>query len=302
MMRMIIIGTIISRHYRLDLAEPADYAMAESCLLVSAWEAEVSRLAGRADVSQRGTHEMLRNEHLDDVAVQLTRHWRLPAYGWLRFDYSSAWRPPEAAQAMPEVSEVSRHLRLQEEMRPEAKLRALRALSVHVLCNTKQVRAMAMCFPAGKHKQDFFCLVHTRVVDRQHLLGPRLLHSSAFGPEDREELLRRVGHLHLLNPLTPEGLVFTSRCLVHDERRVLEFLLGLSAKERGGKVVHEKPGKALPNMASWVKTGVPCQDMTLQVSYACEAASLYWRQTLAERYSVWRTPPSELAAKPRGEK
>lgn len=37
-------------------------AVAENCLLVNAWEAEVGRILGKPDVSQRGNYEMLRNE------------------------------------------------------------------------------------------------------------------------------------------------------------------------------------------------------------------------------------------------
>eukprot|EP00913_Durusdinium_trenchii_P023610 g22182.t1 len=56
-----------SRDYNLDLSIPPDYALAEACLLVNAWESESARSAGRPDLSQSGNGEMIRNEAYNDT-------------------------------------------------------------------------------------------------------------------------------------------------------------------------------------------------------------------------------------------
>eukprot|EP00435_Cladocopium_sp_Y103_P049656 s985_g15.t1 len=185
--------------YNLDLSAPPDYALAEACLLVNAWESESARCAGRPDLSQSGNGEMIRNED-----------WRLPSRGWLRFDYSSTRRPPPDATSTTEVSEITRLLRnkdlckrwvpygasifhAEQELSSRSRLEALRAASVHIFISSNQCRALVQCFPAAVEcsspeainsgldespdRQEALCILHTRVVDRERMLGPEVLYS-----------------------------------------------------------------------------------------------------------------------------
>lgn len=308
-------GNITGR-YNLNLGEPSDYAVAENCLLVNAWESEVNRLNARPDVSQRGNYEMLRNESHNEVPFTYSRDWTLPSSGQLRFDYSSIRRPAPGVSAMPEASWVTRYIRANSVGQPpifvgvEAKLRAVRAISVHMYLSTTQFRNLILCFPeAGDSRQDFFCMLHTRVTDPAKLLGPELLYSKTiFDEADRADLLSRIGHLHLLNPLHPEGdnkdvnkpgevkdvhkalISYSCNLLVHEERAVINFLVQLTVKEPGGKVVvlasnDKHTDKGVP--ASWADKGVPEEDVTLKCSYETNGnVNVAWRQSLAERYCV----------------
>merc|ERR1712211_134124 len=71
--------------------------------------------------------------------------------------------------------------------------------------SAQQFRLLIQVFSEGVHRQEFFCIFHTRVVDPSRLLSPDILHSNIFSVADRREVVRRVGHLQLLNPMHPEG-------------------------------------------------------------------------------------------------
>jgi len=189
--------------------------------------------------------------------------------------------------AMPEVSEVLKFIR-KEELASGPKLRALRAVSVHLYLSAQQFRTLALCFPEGEDRQDFFCVLHTRVVDPVRLLGPEGLHSpQLFREQDMAALLRRIGRLHLLNPLHPEDTTYTCNLMVHEERMVVDFLVQLAVKEPGGKVMGCATGArhaALP--ASWADKGVPVEDVVFKCCYETTNPNAQWRHTLAERYSV----------------
>jgi len=277
--------------YNLDLERPGDYMVAENCLLVNAWESEVGRLLGKPDVSQQGTYEMLRNEAHNEVPFTYSREWSLPSHGRLRFDYSSIRRPPGGVTAMPEVSEVTRYLRSQSTS-SDSKLKALRALSVHMYLSTQQFKNLMVCFASSEDRQDFFCMLHTRVVDPAHLLGLAFLYNnSIFKAQDRPALLNRIGHLHLLNPLNLEGVVFSCNLLVYEERMVIDFLVHLSTKEFGGKVVgcntQDADGVArTPMTASWADKGVPAEDVVFKCTYETANANSMFRHLLAEKYCV----------------
>ncbi|CAE7176698.1 dfa3, partial [Symbiodinium necroappetens] len=178
--------------YNLDLSTPVDYALAECCLLVNAWESESARCAGRPDLSQSGNFEMIRNEAYNDVPFVYSKDWLLPSSGWFRFEYSSTRRPPPDATTMNEVSEITRLLR-NKDLSSQSQLQALRAASVHLFISSNQCRALVQCFPSAPEsssqdavnsgtdespdRQEAFCILHTRVVDRERLLGPEVVYS-----------------------------------------------------------------------------------------------------------------------------
>lgn len=274
--------------YRLNLAEPADAAVAESCLLVNAWEVEVSRLSGRPNVSQRGNWEMLRNERYEDLPFKYTRAWILPTNGWLSFDYSSIRRPPGTARPMPEACEVAGYLR-STQFGIDAKLKALRAVSVHMYLSAKELKNIVLCVPNGEARQDFFCMLHTRVIDAGNLLCPAVFYApDIIQKEDRIAILSRIGHLHLLNPLQPEQIPFICQLSVYEQRSVIEFLVQLTVKEQGGKVMREMDGidggRQVP--ASWVDKGVPGGDMILRCTYQTVNVNMAWRHHLARMFCV----------------
>jgi hypothetical protein len=283
----------LSGKYCLDLLRPADYWVAENCLLVNAWETEVSRLSQNPDVSQRGNFEMLRNEMYNEEPFSYTREWCLPSHGRLHLDYSSIRRPPPTAAAMSEASEMARYLS-RATCTSEAKLTALRAISANLHMSTYQFRNLVQCFPAGTARQDFFCMFHTRVVDAGRFLGPDLLYNAGvLCPKDRHEIFRRVGALHLLNPLHPEGVKFQSNLAVYEERMIVEYLVQLSTEEPGGKVLgcmgvdmedDDIDFKPLP--ASWADKGVPCHIERLVCCYETTSVNMQWRMTLAEKYCI----------------
>ncbi|CAE8702862.1 unnamed protein product [Polarella glacialis] len=310
-------------HYNLDLAEPTDFAVAESLLLINAWESEVSRWALRANVSQSGNHDCVRNEAYDGKSFTYAKDFTLPSRGLLRLDYSSTRRPPPLAHhsQFPEVTEMIMLL-MSAQVKSCSKLRALRAVSVHFFLSTVQCRNMLQCFPIvpgeSVERQDAFCILHTRVTDRDRLLGSDLLYtvqannfsivskSKVMGVSvkdarpsvpyattpvlqapDQLSLIRRLGHLHVLNPLRPEVSRMQCHLLIFEQRKVVEFLVNLATTEQGGRVLAWAPGGRQVGLpSSWSDKGVPTKDVQYTVGYDCAAVNQSSRQNLAECYTV----------------
>lgn len=274
--------------YNLDLEKPADYAVAENCLIGNAWESEVGRLLGWPDISQRGTYEMLRNESHNEVRFNYNREWMLPSHGWFRFDYSSVRRPRSDGGKMTEAGEVTRYLQ-RNSASSEAKLKALRAISVHMHLSSQQFRNLLLCFPAGEFRQEIFCAFHSRVTDWLRLLSHEVLHcKNLLSGKDRVSLVERVGCLHLLNPLHPERVWFKCNLTVYEERRLVDFLVQLREKEPGSRITGHGTTYRNGIPASWAGRGVPNEDITLSCAYQAKYPNVAWRQELASKYSVGR--------------
>jgi len=361
--------------YNLDLSIPVDYALAECCLLVNAWESESARCAGRPDLSQSGNFEMIRNEAYNDVPFVYSKDWLLPSSGWLRFEYSSTRRPPPDATTMNEVSEITRLLR-NKDLSSQSRLQALRAASVHLFISSNQCRALVQCFPSAPEsssqdavnsgtdespdRQEAFCILHTRVVDRERLLGPEVVYSPVvvqqigmghhgtsvlvrggmfktgelemksaeaqiptsvatalqgahgskktaggrrgglaidqnplsayynflivFKEQDVLALYRRLGVLHLLNPYKPEILRMPVDLSIHEQHRIVNFLVQLASAETGSRVLCWLDGQQVAVPASWADKGVPRAHATITVSYEGHNSSFAARQALAEQY------------------
>lgn len=233
---------------------------------------------------------MLRNESHNEVPFTYSRSWGLPSHGVLRFDYSSIRRPPAEMTAMSEAREVVDYLR-SDKLGSASKLRALRAVSVHMYLSPKHFRDLVQCFTEGEDRQEFFCILHTRVVDPARFLVPDLFSSASqlFRPQDRMALLHRIGHLQLLNPIHPEGTIYMCNLMVYEERRVVEYLVSLTVEETGSKVMgfDKDGGVVAPVPASWADKGVPSDEIAF-TCYTYEMASLNTqaRQLLAERFCV----------------
>jgi hypothetical protein len=284
----------MSGRYYLDLLKPAHYAVAESCLLINAWESEVSRLLQYPDVSQRGNHEMLRNEVYNQAPFLHSREWFLPGHGFFQFDLSSIRRPIPKVDSHNnhDVCEVTRYL--QRNFSPhEAKLRALRAVSTHLYMTASQFRNLIQLFPAGPLRLDFFCMFYTRVVDPVRFLSAELLYNETiFSLQDNAALSWRVGALHLLNPLHPEGVKYSCNLAVYEERMIVEFLVRLATEEPGGRVLGAMGATAnvdnlvfQPVPATWEKC-VPSDEGFIVCSYETTTVNMPWRLTLAEKYCI----------------
>lgn len=282
-------GNVTGR-YNLDLEKPCDYAVAENCLISNAWESEVGRLLAWPDISQRGTYEMLRNEAHNEVKFDFTRDWMLPSHGTFRFDYSSIRRPPSGVSVMSESGEVTRYLnRNILRASSDAKVKALRAVSVHMYLTAQQFRNLILCFPSGELRQEMFCCFHARVIDALGMLSPDVFYcSTLFSNKERVSLLERVGPLHLLNPIHPERVWYRCHLTMYEQRMVINFLVHLQSKEPGGKINGRgtKEYRHGPVPASWAKEGVPDTDHIIICTYEAKHPNATWRRELAHRFCV----------------
>jgi len=278
-------GNLTGR-YCLDLEKPAQYVVADHCLVCNAWEAEVACVLKYPDVSQRGNCEMLRNEVYNQAAFTYARDWALPSTGVWHLDFSSIRRSNPGTPPSHEAMEVTRNVN-RSSASLEAKIRALRAVSTHLHLSTHQFKNLILIFPAGTLRQDFFCMFHTRVVDPDRFLGPELLHNpNIFSHEDRAALIERVGTLHLLNPLRPEGVEYHCDLSVREQRRIAEFLVELATEEPQGKVLATYGKKTVfgPLPAHWEKH-FP-EEGVIVVCYETTSINMPMRRILARKYCI----------------
>lgn len=106
---------------------------------------------------------------------------------------------------------------------------------------------------------------------------------------DQTALLRRLGYLHLMNPLKPEFCRMQCNLNVHEQRRTVEFLVQLAAIETGGRVFALTNGKQVGLPASWADKGVPSTALDAVMIYDAMDASYVSRASrvaLAEQYTV----------------
>eukprot|EP00931_Biecheleriopsis_adriatica_P088071 TRINITY_DN62460_c0_g1_i1.p1 TRINITY_DN62460_c0_g1~~TRINITY_DN62460_c0_g1_i1.p1 ORF type:complete len:1431 (+),score=262.42 TRINITY_DN62460_c0_g1_i1:137-4429(+) len=365
----------LTGHYSLDLSSPSDFVVAETCWLSCAWEAEVSKAAYRPDMSQRGNFETIRNQVHNKTPFGSAGDFVLPCSGLLSFDYSTVARPPPDILPMSsECVEVAAELK-NSNLTETQQLHALRAVSVHMFLSARHASMLLRCFqtnenpgvfdsPESKSRQDAFCILHTRVVDRDNLLGPDAFYSASAlyeaeeartrktveaGPEknqaegtkaaaaavsktkhgkkeqakpdffatvnkarlaaakdalqymtkkksegssillhhlDQRELTRRLGVLHLMNPLRPE--VAQIQCTLEDyeNKRFLDFYLQLSTIEPGGEIRAWQDGHQVMVPASWKDAGAPLNNSSIVVSYESRTSNLMTRFTLADMYTI----------------
>lgn len=225
---------------------------------------------------------------------------------------------------MPEINEVI--IKLQKsQLSSLQKLRALRAVSVHMYLSTQQCRGLLRVFASqpqdgqvlqkeSRDVQDAFCILHTRVTDRGYLLGPELLHASQskeglasrplvkpdasapwqqrqtspLSPGDREALSRRLGILHLINPLRPELVRIECNFAVREQRKVMAFLLQLATLEQAGQplVWNIKGTKKIYLPMTWYENGPPVDAGEFLVSYESWGPNMSVRYAVAEQYTV----------------
>jgi hypothetical protein len=276
--------------YRLDLMIPSDYAVAETCLLVNTWEAELSKAQGKPDTSQKGNYEMLRNEAHNEKPFVYGPEWNLPDYGVLTFDYMSSRRPPPGQRCMSEVNCLTLIETLRRSSATEdSKLKALRALSVRLYVSASQLRTLLAIVETPTSKREMFCILFTRVTDYGRLLSPDVLHNDKiFTNEDRTILLSRIGHLSLFNVLNPECVRYHCLLSVYEQRTIIDCLVKLAVKEPGINF-HDATLNSSPHVvpATWADNHVPAINQVFECSYIATTSCIAARRSLAERYCGW---------------
>jgi len=211
---------------------------------------------------------------------------------------------------MNESAEVARHLQ-RSNASSDAKVRALRAVSVHMYLTALQLRNVMLCFSAFEFRVEVFCILHARVTDPLVLLSSEVFYStSLLTNNDRASLLERVGALHLLNPIHPELVWYRCNLAVYDQRTVVHFIAQCNSREPGGKIIGHgtKMYRHGPVPASWADKGPPDAEQTLVCQYEAKHPNPDWRRDLAKKFCVGhfqktapgssRTPTPPIIPKP----
>jgi len=260
---------------------------------LSSWELEAGRAMGRADISQRGNGEYLRNESLDGTSFEYDSEWILPHRGNLKFDYAAP--PPPRGSILKPYTLISESSMMESlsmlrssPLGPEVKVRAFRAISHRLAVSTDQLKSFIFAFKDAKSRRDVFVTLIRRVLDLRAVLGRDILHASkVFTNEDRTILQEQFGYLNLTSPLYSESQFYRLRMDVYEQRQIIAMLVGLAVKEPGVNMPDAHlNGQPFCVPFMW-ETEVPPKKAVFETTYKTFHVHTQGRIEATERFCGW---------------
>ncbi|CAE8619918.1 unnamed protein product [Polarella glacialis] len=291
-------------HYKFDLSNPTDHAVAQQLLLLDRWEAIIRSELKRADTSQKGNRSCFFNELYQNHKVpgHSLADWKMPESGVLEFDYVSGRRPSDKDACFDEDTWVRMLTSLHSsKASPEARVHsALRPVS-H-LCNLQcvQVRQMLGLFGSSAVRSEIFLLFYFRMVDIHNEKMCRV----GFG--DREEyrkLQQRLGQATLFPYIQPEQFTFEYDLSNADARIASLVVFSICAAEKTENLkepVFINHGDPEDESNFWrsmkeVSTEIMPRQGIFKGSYLCapEDRDFKTRKKLLETYGFWQLTAAE---------
>jgi len=222
-------------HYRLDLGNACDFAVAERLLLIDRWEQGISRTLGRADTSQTGNASNARNErHMDlpllsSWEISSIAEWNAPEYGVFELDYLSGKRPPATATTLDKATFNRILCTLQQSATsPQDEIDILRMVSNWMYMSAFQVRELLGLYRSEHDRCEIFVLLFQRIVDIYNEKICRVRFNS-FG--ELQSLRNRIGYTTYFPFIQPEHTHFEFDLSVHDQRLACNLLILIASKE-----------------------------------------------------------------------
>lgn len=289
-------------HYKLDLGNCCDFAVAQRLVLLDSWERVVDARRGRLDVSKRANRSHLRNEHHQGkplrMKVKSVAEWSLPEFDVFETDYMSAFRVPPTADTL------SDHLwqdlmvtMYRSGCRPEDKIKVLRNISHNIFITSMHMRQMVGYFKDAEIRREAFVMFYLRVVDMHNQKQFRVRFAAE---QELLELRNRLGYAAFFPFLQPENAKFSLNLAFHDQRLCTNILVSLSLKEKQGNIreyqfIH--PDGTVDSMTMGVPRGWAEYEKTptlgtFECRYVCspEDRNVPFRFHLAEIYSYLEMP------------
>lgn len=241
-------------HYKLDLGNNCEFAVAQRLILLDRWEAVVNKRRSRVDTSAMANRSQLRNEMHQGrplhLRVKSVAEWSLPEYDIFELDYISAYRPPANAEALSdELWEDLMVTMYYSEARPQDKIKVLRSISHLIFITCMHMRQMVGYFkdpvaedpdkdPSEREdpflaREEAFVTFYLRIID---------MHNSKqflVRFEKQEELSRlrsRLGYVAAFPFIQPENTKFVLNLKYHDQRLCVSMIVDLALHEKYGNI------------------------------------------------------------------
>lgn len=225
-------------HYKLDLSNRPDFAVAQRLLLLDRWETVVNKRYNRVDISARGNLSHVRNELIGGRPLMATvasvAEWSLPEQGEFELDYVTSARP--AASSKPLTDKLWERLMVnmyESDCAPKDKLKVLRSISHFFFISAKHMRQMMGYFDNPLHREEAFVMFYCRISDMQNIK----MCCARFGKEEEvASLRRRLGNAFFFPFLQPENATFELNLSYNDQRLCGNMIVALGIREKMGNI------------------------------------------------------------------
>eukprot|EP00930_Biecheleria_cincta_P004891 TRINITY_DN10581_c2_g1_i1.p1 TRINITY_DN10581_c2_g1~~TRINITY_DN10581_c2_g1_i1.p1 ORF type:complete len:1545 (-),score=273.18 TRINITY_DN10581_c2_g1_i1:24-4658(-) len=234
-------------HYKLELENSTDFAVAQQLLLLDRWESVVNKRNERADVSQRANKSSIRNETHQGRSLQFSvsslTEWALPESGEFECDYATCFRPKKGSQ--PLSNELWEKIMIDiydSKCRPADRLKVLRSISHHFFLNPMHIRQMLGYFRSALDREEAVVIFFPRLVDMHNA---KIFRVRFEKNEDLVRLQDRLGYPAFFPFWQPENARFSLNLGVHDQRLCASMFVQLMVKEKVGNI--KEPEYVKPN-------------------------------------------------------
>eukprot|EP00746_Dinoflagellata_sp_MGD_P144897 gnl/MRDRNA2_/MRDRNA2_77596_c0_seq1.p1 gnl/MRDRNA2_/MRDRNA2_77596_c0~~gnl/MRDRNA2_/MRDRNA2_77596_c0_seq1.p1 ORF type:complete len:1168 (+),score=172.51 gnl/MRDRNA2_/MRDRNA2_77596_c0_seq1:115-3504(+) len=242
-----------SGRYRLDLADPGDYTVAERLLVINNWEGLIARARKTPDTSQGGGYHAIRNIKLDSEGSEeflYTSSWMLPGDGFtgegkLQLDYVTLARVDPSVERPLSPEQFNTFLSLFKQQNTDvlevSVFLALKLVSHKLVLLAHQLGEMLRCIHQVERRLEAYCYLWPRCLE----YGPPLVDTEdgvlgskpgIFNEGERASITQRLGLIHTLdvrNIHKPPKNVFALDLTKNDQHMLVELLIILAEIEPG---------------------------------------------------------------------
>eukprot|EP00933_Yihiella_yeosuensis_P015636 TRINITY_DN13581_c0_g1_i2.p1 TRINITY_DN13581_c0_g1~~TRINITY_DN13581_c0_g1_i2.p1 ORF type:complete len:1015 (+),score=123.15 TRINITY_DN13581_c0_g1_i2:1-3045(+) len=221
-------------HYKLDLENSSDFAVAEQLVILDKWEIQLDKRLGRFDISSAGNNSHARNEYYQArsllMSVKSFSDWKIPDFDDLELDYVSTQCPPEGSEPMdgPDFDQLL--LSMHESLCADwAKIGVLRRLSHYLNIDSLQMRQMLGFVNGIEHRSELFICFFNRLTER-HNSKLYFVRFDSF--EEIQHLRDRIGTARIFPSIQPECARFEFDFSKYDHRVATSALVNLAMREK----------------------------------------------------------------------
>lgn len=223
-------------HYKLNLGNCCDFAVAEQLMLLDRWEVQVAIRQNLENTSQTILRANIRNPCFQERSLHCAiMHFILPESGSFEFDYTSTKRPPVDAKALDDSAFDSILVSLQHaECSPWNRINAIAPTSHYWYLTSLQMRGLMGIFKDSAVRAEIFVRLALRLIDvhNEKIFRARFEDESEFG-----RLLSRLGHAAFFPFIQPEQTKFHFNYEIYDQRLAANMLVGLAREESAGNII-----------------------------------------------------------------
>eukprot|EP00931_Biecheleriopsis_adriatica_P086251 TRINITY_DN60961_c0_g1_i1.p1 TRINITY_DN60961_c0_g1~~TRINITY_DN60961_c0_g1_i1.p1 ORF type:complete len:1472 (-),score=264.42 TRINITY_DN60961_c0_g1_i1:6-4421(-) len=225
-------------HYKLNLENSADFAVAQQLLLLDRWESVVNKRRERVDTSQRCNRSQIRNEFHQGASLHTyfknLTEWAVPEYGEFECDFVTCYRAPNSAKPLSDfLWEKIMVCMYDSACRPSDRLKVLRQISHNFFVDSMHIRQMLGYFRDDLDREEAVVIFWVRVIDRYNSKVFRVRFEKQ---EDVARLQGRLGYAAFFPFIQPENAIIDLNLAVHDQRLCASIFVQMMLKEKIGNI------------------------------------------------------------------